>query len=152
MDSFDSYKNSRGKPMKRHFLFVLLIGLLSMLAYFSYRQVRAPKIKWTDVSKTKLLVSEIYRAIIEKEKIEPTILEKTNAFANGDIDKANEYLRSHLRIEDRFLPRKAPQNVFVDFWGQPLKFRLNRMDEKFSVKIYSVGANGLDENGNGDDV
>jgi hypothetical protein len=56
-----------------------------------------------------------------------------------------------LEIENN--PHCSPDNFkfdeIIDPWGQPLKYKVN--NERY-LFIYSIGPNGLDEQGKGDDI
>ncbi len=46
-------------------------------------------------------------------------------------------------------------NCFMDVWKHPLRFRFERVDTlsgKAEVMVWSIGPNGIDENGKGDDL
>ena len=40
----------------------------------------------------------------------------------------------------------------LDPWGHPLIYRYNHVDYSSPYELYSVGPNGIDESGKGDDV
>ncbi|MCA9411848.1 MAG: type II secretion system protein GspG [Candidatus Omnitrophica bacterium] len=48
-----------------------------------------------------------------------------------------------------YLPEEIPD---VDPWGNPLEYSLIKLENQTVVNLYSVGANGIDEQGLGDDL
>lgn len=43
-------------------------------------------------------------------------------------------------------------DVILDPWGQPLRYRILNRNTRIPVQVWSIGRNGVDENGGGDDI
>jgi len=78
------------------------------------------------------------------------------SFPQGDIHNLYQWFASRghgVHLEDLPPHVKDPEKqVFVDGYGRALVYRFPSSRAEAMFDLYSVGANGVDENGEGDDV
>ena len=79
-------------------------------------------------------------------------------FPRGDIRSLYEWVLERSRADPVSwgFPQHvvdSEQRLFVDAWGQPLVYRYPpRQSRDILFELYSVGPNGIDERGQGDDI
>jgi hypothetical protein len=57
-----------------------------------------------------------------------------------------------MLLGDILKTSNAGHTHFIDHWGHPIVYRYPSVSPKYVFRLYSVGPNGIDEDGRGDDI
>jgi hypothetical protein len=77
------------------------------------------------------------------------------SFPDGDIRSLYVWLTLPEAMEAKFLQRDWKDEaggVLIDAWRRPLVYRFPSLRKECMFDLYSVGPNGIDERGEGDDI
>lgn len=91
------------------------------------------------VEDTRTLLSAVFRAVDEY---------LVNAGRLPAADRLLAMLTAPPAVLSLPATRINPRGEIIDYWGRPIRYLPG---EGWSYTVYSVGANGRDENGGGDD-
>jgi type II secretory pathway pseudopilin PulG len=105
------------------------------------------------ISQFRAQVSESRRGLCEAILSQLTQAQKTYQLDHGDYPprpaSLNDGQNSRGRIYFDYKVN-GEKRVVADPWGRPFLYRENRSN--YSIVLYSVGPNGIDESGKADDV
>jgi hypothetical protein len=80
--------------------------------------------------------------------------DKPWSFAEGDRSALEAWIRADRDLRKAIYWRRVDEDLgpLVDAWGQPLVYRYPARRQELVFELYSVGPNGVDEQGEGDDI
>lgn len=80
--------------------------------------------------------------------------DKPWSFAEGDTSALEAWIRADRRLRKAIYVRGVDEDPgpLMDAWGQPLVYRYPARRQELVFELYSVGPNGVDQQGEGDDI
>jgi hypothetical protein len=136
-----------------------LIAIVAMgicaIGIFQFEKQRERRIAQGHLIQHERIKLESVTAMLEILLIDdPSILNNVETGKDYNNDEIIEILR-HSKGARYLEDYLRESNGFKDFWNHPLHFQFDKVDvknEKARIRVWSIGTNGIDEHGKGDDI